>query len=273
VSSCDFNGRATHSARLGRGRPVLLWLLCAPLTCNAQSPSFYEDFSSGALDSTRWKVSNWHAPGSIPGKNTGVFSPAALDFSHGLLRISVMQSVDADGHVRSTGGEIQSRALFGYGTYEFVMRLASTADTPDGQGRVMSGSDSGAFTFVNNSETELDIEFLGSTPGSVWLTNWVNAAHNARNIKPTLYQQEQAPAAGLAEAFHTYRIDWSPGKVVWRLDDVVIATHLRHVPTTPAHLLVSHWGTNNEKWGGRATPGVPRYLYVRRVSFTPMAAG
>jgi beta-glucanase (GH16 family) len=255
------------------GLLALLCLLGMVANGEARSPAFYEDFSAGMLDTNRWKVSNWHAPGSIPGKNRGQFTPAALDFSQGLLRIAVTQNESTDGEVLSTGGEIQSREVFGYGTYEFVMRLASTADSPDGHGRVVSGSDSGAFTFINNSETELDIEFLGSTPEAVWVTNWVNAAHNARNVRPSLYQQERVRATGLADAFHTYQIVWSPGKVVWLLDDVVIATHLRHVPSAPAHIMVSHWGTNNEKWGGHATPGVPRYLYVRRVAFTPMEAG
>jgi hypothetical protein len=50
-----------------------------------------------------------------------------------------------------------------------------------------------------------------------------------------------------------------------------VATHTRNVPSTPAHIMISHWGTNNDKWGGPATLNVPRYLYVRKVSYTPMA--
>jgi beta-glucanase (GH16 family) len=235
------------------------------------SPAFSDDFRGGALDSSKWKVSNWHAPGTIPGRNLGAFTPQALDFSQGMLRIAVTQRLSSDGVMVSTGGEIQSRETFGYGTYEFVMRLASTSSTPDGAGRVVSGSDSGAFTFINNSESEIDIEFLGSTPDSLWLTNWVNSAHNVKGVKPTRYEQEKVRATGLADGFHEYAIAWTPGKVVWRIDGKAAATHTRNVPSAPAHIMISHWGTNHERWGGVATLDTPRYLYVRKVRFTPMA--
>lgn len=234
-------------------------------------PTFFDDFRSGQLDAGKWKVSNWHAPGTIAGRDQGIFSPAALDFSQGMLRISVTQTLGPEGVVVSTGGEIQSRETFGYGTYEFVMRLASTSPTSDGAGRVVSGSDSGAFTFINNSESEIDIEFLGNTPDSLWLTNWVNSPDNVKGVKPTRYQQEKVRATGLADGFHEYTIAWTPGKVVWRIDGRVVGTHTRNVPSAPAHIMISHWGTNNERWGGLATLDALRYLYVRKVRFTPMA--
>jgi beta-glucanase (GH16 family) len=246
---------------------VVFLALAAPGA--SQSSRFHDDFSGGKLDPAKWKVSNWHAPGTLPGRNQGVFTPDAVDFSQGMLRIGVTQTLGPDGVVRSTGGEIQSREVFGYGTYEFVMRLASTSETADGVGRVLSGSDSGAFTFINNSETELDIEFLGSTPDSIWLTNWVNSTNNLKGAKPTKYQQEEVRATGLADRFHEYRIVWTPGKVVWWIDGRMAGKHTRNVPSTPAHILVSHWGTNNDRWGGRATLGMARYLYVRKVEFTP----
>ena len=236
----------------------------------SQTSVFYDDFSGGRLDAAKWKASNWHAPGTLPGRNLGVFTPDALDFSQGMLRIRVTQSPGPDGTVMSAGGEIQSREVFGYGTYQFVMRLASTSDTPNGAGRVVPGSDSGAFTFINNSETELDIEFLGSTPDSIWLTNWVNSTNNHKGVKPTKYQQEEVRATGLADRFHEYKIVWTPGKVVWLIDGKMAGKHTRNVPSAPAHILVSHWGTSNDRWGGRATVGIPRYLYVQKVGFTPM---
>lgn len=144
-----------------------LVLVCLALAAPgaSQSSRFCDDFSGGKLDPAKWKVSNWHAPGTLPGRNQGVFTPDALDFSQGMLRIGVTQTLGPDGIVMSSGGEIQSREVFGYGTYEFVMRLASSSETAEGVGRVLSGSDSGAFTFVNNSEIELD-----RWPG--WIPVW-----------------------------------------------------------------------------------------------------
>jgi beta-glucanase (GH16 family) len=248
---------------------VVLACLAPGVPGVSQTSRFYDDFSRGELDPAKWKVSQWRAPGTLAGRNLGMFTPAALDFSQGMLRIAVTQTLRPDGVVMSTGGEIQSREAFGYGTYAFVMRLASTSPTPYGGGEVVSGGDSGAFTFINNSESELDIEFLGDAPGSLWLTNWVNSANNQKEVKPSRYEQERIPAPGLADGFHEYAMEWTPNRVVWRIAGKVVGIHTRNVPSTPAHIMISHWGTNNEKWGGRATLGIARYLYVRKVQFTP----
>jgi endo-1,3-1,4-beta-glycanase ExoK len=233
-------------------------------TAFGQRPAFYDDFETGRLDLSKWIPSNWKAPGSVSGVNEGRFTPDNLDFSHGLLCIRMTQELVPNG-VRSTGGEIQSRAVFGYGTYDFVMRAATTSRTPDGEGDVVSGGDSGAFTFINNSQTEIDIEFLGQTPGHIWLTNWVNPNPGR---KPTLKQFSNLPVATLAERFHKYTIVWAPGKVVWYIDGSRITTHTQNVPAVPAHIMINNWGTNSELWGGRATIGVTRYLYVKSVRFT-----
>ena len=42
--------------------------------------TFFDDFSKGSLDTSKWIVSNWGAPGG------GKFVPSYLDFSSGMLR-------------------------------------------------------------------------------------------------------------------------------------------------------------------------------------------
>lgn len=249
----------------------ILTVMCLSLLMigTAFSQTFSDDFAVGKLDTSKWIASNWKAPGNKPGLNAGTFSPANLDFSQGMLCIKLTQTKGQQVAVNSSGGEIQSKDVFGYGTYTFVMRVGSTATTPTGPGKVVSGSDSGGFTFINNSQTELDIEFLGDTPGSIWLTNW----NNAKLLKkPVDKQASQVSSNKLADAFYTYTIVWTPGQVVWYLNGARLATHTKKVPTAPAHILINHWGTNSNDWGGQATVGVTRYLYVKSVSFTPMGA-
>jgi hypothetical protein len=82
-----------------------------------------------------------------------------------MLRLNLTQSP-------SVGGEVQFRDLLGYGTYEWVARMGSTSPTPDGAGGPVSGGVSGLFSYVNNSETELDFEHEGQYIDKIELTTW-----------------------------------------------------------------------------------------------------
>ena len=137
------------------------------------------------------------------------------------------------------------------------MRMSSTSPTAEGSGSVVSGSDSAGFIYINNSQTELDIEFCGNTPGIINCTNW--STLNA-------HQTTSPSVANLAAGFHTYQLIWTPGQVQWTIDGVVVATHTSDVPSTPAYIMINFWGTNSANWGGLATPGVTRYMYVSSVS-------
>jgi beta-glucanase (GH16 family) len=238
-------------------------LLCLAMLMGGAMPlsaqSFVDDFSKGSLDESEWSVSKGKAPQS------GVFDPSNLDLSHGLLAIRVTQSTGPDG-VLSSGGEVVSKRVFGYGTYEFTMRMGSTSATPDGPGRAVSGSVSAGFTYVNNSQTEIDIEFIGNDPANVHQTTWINLAPKE---KPTLKETNTFKLPGLAEGFHTHGFIWYPGRVEWYIDGKLIAEHRKNVPTVPAHIILNHWGTNSDGWGGTATPGT-RYMYVKKVRFIPL---
>ena len=74
--------------------------------------TFYDDFSKGSLDTSKWIPSNWGAPGG------GSFVPSYLDFSTGMLRIKLTQTSSRP----SVGGELQSKNALGFGTYEWIMR-------------------------------------------------------------------------------------------------------------------------------------------------------
>ena len=90
--------------------------------------TFFDDFSKGSLDTSKWIASNWGAPGG------GKFVPSYLDFSSGMLRIKVTQTYTSTGGISSVGGELQSKNTLGFGTYEWVMRASSTSSTPTGSG-------------------------------------------------------------------------------------------------------------------------------------------
>lgn len=223
-------------------------------------PTFGSNFSSGLLEPTKWKASNFTVANYAGAGNTVTFTPKNLLFDEGMLCIRLDQP-DA---THSTGGEIQSLNRYGFGKYFFTMRLSSTAPTNAAAGTVVSGSDSGGFLFFDNSESEIDIEYCGDTPNNIWLTNWINPTPAN---PPTLKQYSEPAVPHLADGFHTYQIDWTPTSVRWFIDNILVATHTEHVPQVPAYIMLNFWGTNDTQWGGLATPGVTRYMYVKTVAY------
>lgn len=239
------------------------------------TPLFSDDFNTGKLDTSKWKVATYNSPDSHPDVNEGVYIPEALDFSNGMLTITSTQPRNHSGHrggaQRSYGGAIISKDRFGYGTYEFVMRMSTTSATPDGKGRAQTGSVSSGFLYWNKSESEIDLEFLGND-NAIWITTWKN-----KNLKQApkppfddIRQETQVENDYLAERFCTYRIEWTPGRVKVYIDDTLVAEHTHHVPTAAAQIILQHRGTNSDKWGGVAAIDQTHFFYVKSVSFTPM---
>jgi hypothetical protein len=218
--------------------------------------TFFDNFSSGSLDTSKWIPSNWGAPGG------GTFVPSYLDFSSGMLRIKVTQT-SSGGGVASVGGELQSKTAFGFGTYEWVMRASSTSSTPTGSGVAVSGQISSGFIFVNNSQTEIDSpEIEGQNPGTLWWTSWTSV--NTKQYTET--QASFAPEQG----FHSYKCVWTSPSIKFYVDGVLVSTHTGVVPQTPAFAMINHWGTNSTGWGGLATTNITRYMFVRSFSFIPL---
>ena len=222
----------------------------------APKPTFVDDFNSGTLNKANWIVSNWTSYNYGGAGSDVTFTSSNIDLSQGMLRMEL----NVPTATASTGAEIQSKQTFGYGTYETVMRMASTSATANGAGGTVSGSDSSIFSYINNSESEIDTEFCANTPGIINYTNWDTLAKN---------QATWPASANLAAGFHDYKMVWAPGQIQWYIDGVLLATHTQNVPSTPAYIMFNFWGTNSKSWGGLATPGVTRYFYVKSVSFTP----
>ncbi len=233
---------------------IVLMLLAASAAAQQQvlgKPTFEEDFNEGKINTNVWVVSNWNAPGG------GVFRPNYVDLSQGLLRISLTQT-ESNGYVSSVGGEIQTKAAYGYGTYEWTMRMSSTSPTKGGYGQVVSGQVSSGFSFINNSQSEIDWEVEGQYPNRIEMTNW-------KGLYAKQYTSSflQSPEAG----FHKYMFVWSANSLVFYIDGKKVSTHTQNIPSAPAYIMINHWGTNSTSFGGLATPGVERYMYVSSVKY------
>jgi len=222
-------------------------------------PTFSDTFSGGRLDATKWFVDTGRAPGNIPGKNRGTLNPKNIDLATGMLRLTLTQSI-SDGLATSEGAEIRSKQLFGYGSYVWVARAASTSDTPNGVGSAVSGTVTDFFNFINDSETEIDFEYQGTSPSRLEMTNFSTVSNS---------QSTDTPVSGAENSFHEYRYVWRADRIEFYVDGKLVSTHTEHIPSSPAAVLINLWGTNSSSFGGLATDAVTRYLYVSSFSYTP----
>ena len=231
-----------------------------------------DDFTGSTVDASRWVNVSGQAPGYIPGNHIGYYDPAHVSVQEGYLVISLTQDygiVDGLLGLISIGGLISTYETYGYGTYEWQMRMSSTAVTPLGLGSSVSGSVSAGFSYVNNSQTEIDFELGGHLPGWLYMTNW----HNKNPRTGPSDRQETYTAASLpdiSEKFHTYKFVWEKGKITFYVDDVFQTSHVTNIPSAPAYFMINHWGTNNLWWGGLANNvEASRYFYIDWVQYTP----
>ncbi|OFW09404.1 MAG: hypothetical protein A3G20_06175 [Acidobacteria bacterium RIFCSPLOWO2_12_FULL_59_11] len=239
---------------------------------NGGKPSGWrDDFTGSTVDDSRWVNASGQAPGYIPWNHIGYYDPTHVRVQNGYLVISLTQDygfVDGLLGVISNGGLIYTKETYGYGTYEWRMRMSSTAVTPEEPGSPVSGSVSAGFNYVNNSQTEIDFELGGHLPGWLYMTNWRNT--NPRR-DPTDSQETYTAASvpDISSKFHTYKFVWEKGKITFYMDDGFQTSHVTDIPSAPAYFMINHWGTNNPWWGGLATVGPSRYFYIDWVQYTP----
>jgi endo-1,3-1,4-beta-glycanase ExoK len=229
-----------------------------PNQTKSAAPTFNETFSGGTLDKTKWFIDTGSAPGNIAGINKGTLSAENVDLSTGMLRLKLTQSVSG-ALATSTGAEIRSKQLFGFGTYSWVARAASTSATPRGAGSAISGTVTDVFNFINDSETEIDFEYQGQSSSTLEMTNYSTVSHS---------QSTFTPVPGADSGFHEYKFVWSARKIDFYVDGTLVSTHTEHIPSAPAAVLINLWGTNSTSFGGLATAGATSYLYVSSFSYT-----
>jgi endo-1,3-1,4-beta-glycanase ExoK len=251
------SGRLNAQANSRGGRPkVTAW---------------QDDFNGSALDAARWINANGQAPGYISGKHIGYYDPSNVSLQGGYLVIRLTQengTVDGAPGVVSKGGLIYTKDTYAYGTYEWRVRMSSTATSPTGSGSPVSGSVSAGFNYINNSQTEIDFEFSGHLPGWLWMVNWYNT-NPATGPFESQETASSAPVPDITSAFHVYKFEWQQKRVTFYIDNVFQTSHVTNIPTKAAYFMINHWGTNNPWWGGTATTGPARYYYVDWAKYTP----
>jgi beta-glucanase (GH16 family) len=236
-----------------------------------------DDFSGRQIDKKRWVIASGQAPGHIVDYHMGTYEPGHVQLvkqgTNAFLELLLTQEtgqVDTNpSGTISKGALLYTKNQYGYGTYEWRMRMSSTAATPSGVGNSVSGSVSAGFVYVNNSETEIDFEFSALDPGTLYMVNWLNSDPQT---DPTEADEtyDTINLSSVSTTFHDYKFVWEATQISFYVDGVLQAVHTDNIPSAPAHFMINHWGTDSGLWGGSATVGVDRYFYVDWVKYTPL---
>jgi hypothetical protein len=204
--------------------------------------------SEFAFSGYDWETHNGSAPpvGNVNG-NVGTFDPMNVSVGSELV-LSLTQTQNGS-QILSSGSEVMTKQTFSYGTFEFTSRVDN----------VLSGSDSSGFLYAPNSLTEIDMEQVGNKPDAVDCTNWKGVS-NFQDTEITGFHQGNS---------HDFKIVWAATHVDWYVDGQLVVSHTQAVPNAPAPFLFNMWGTNKSTWGGLATIGPTRYMYISNFKYTP----
>jgi len=148
-----------------------------------------------------------------------------------------------------------------YGKYVFRMRAAEG-----------SGIISNFFLWKDGSELEgvaweeVDIEVFGQNNADSWQSNVITGL----DTRVTSEQVHNA-GASLADAYHTYSIEWTPGRVRWLVDGQVVrdtqggqASEL----ISPAQARFNFWPPNIPAWVGPWDDSIlPVHMFVNWVEY------
>ena len=130
------------------------------------------------------------------------------------------------------------------------------------------------FTYKNGSEVgntfweEIDIEVFGKNNATEWQSNIILGSS-----RPTLHtEQVHTASSSLADAYHTYVLEWTPDYVAWYLDGVevrrITGTSTVTSLTNPQSLRFNLWASDSVPWVGAWDDSVlPVYQFVNYIDY------
>jgi endo-1,3-1,4-beta-glycanase ExoK len=244
-------------ARAGASLVALALWAGLPALAQAQGPdgatgtSFVENFDR--IDPSIWYVSNGWNNG---GHQNCTWSKKQVTVEGGMLQLGFAQEKSKDRDYAC--GEIQSKARFGYGTYEVRMK---TATGP--------GLNSAFFTYIGPTDKkpwdEIDFEVLGKNTAQVQVNQYVNGKGGNEKLIPV--------AGGADKGFNDYAFIWEENRLRYFVNGQLVqeVTDRSKLPSNAQKIFISLWGTDTLKqWMGTLAYTGPATLTVDRVAFTAL---
>lgn len=161
------------------------------------------------------------------------------------------------------GGEIFSSESVLYGRFEIRMRVAKG-----------SGVLSTFFTYKNGSEIgntfweEIDVEVFGKDDATAWQSNIILGSS-----RPAIQSlQVHDATTSLADAYHTYVVEWTPDYVAWYLDGEEVrrinGTATVTGLSSPQSLRFNLWSNEDAGWAGPWDDSIlPVYQFVNYIEY------
>ncbi|MFC5445944.1 glycoside hydrolase family 16 protein [Rhizobium halophytocola] len=153
-------------------------------------------------------------------------------------------------------GEIQTKARFGYGTYEIRMQAATG-----------SGLNSAFFSYIgetdNKPHDEIDFEVLGKNTDEVQLNQYVSGTGGNEKLV--------AVAGGADKSYHDYAFIWAADRIRYFIDGKLVheVTDTSKIPSNAQKIFMSLWGTDTlSSWMGPFAYEAPISMKIDRVAFT-----
>ena len=236
-------------------------LLAQPVTAQQAAPdqvlgaAFFDEFDS--FDRNRWYVSDGWSNGTWM---NCTWARAMVDLRDGLLSLGFEKR--RAGERDYACGEIQTRQIFGYGTYEVKMRA------PRG-----SGLNAAFFTYIGpvhgQPHDEIDVEILGRDTAKVDLNAYVGGKDKGK-------ARVDVPADA-ADSFVHYAFVWEEARLRWYIDGVLVhelTPAEAPIPTHAQRIYLSLWGSDSfTDWMGPfVDPGQKVVAEYDWVAFTPLGS-
>src|SRR5262249_14906425 len=226
-------------------------------------------FGGTSLDTSVWTFDTSINTDNIPNLHQNHSDPSHVMVKNGYLQILLTQQQGRVGSnplgIVSTGAMIHTKETFGYGTYEYFARMASTASDPLAPGNIVSGSLSSLFNYTNDSETEIDMEAYGSWPNHIDVTTYKNP-NPSQDVTAADSSETNFPVPGVGAGFQVYKFVWTPTSINFYVNDQYQATLSNFIGSAPADLFVTLFGTDSST--NLASVGTNQYLYVQWIRYT-----
>lgn len=219
--------------------------------------AFREEFDR--FDRKAWYVSDGWSNGD---HQNCQWSKRAIGVSEGNLSLRYIPLPNAKaGKPAALCGEIQTKARYGYGTYEARIRTDAG-----------SGLNAAFFTYIGpvhkQPHDEIDVEILPRSADRVWLNKYQDGTDHGMG------QLADLPGFD-SGAYHTYAFIWEPGRIRWFIDGRQMMEQTENLPSHRQKIYFSFWGTDTlVRWMGPFTmPDQPLTMNVDWVAFTPLGQG
>ncbi|WP_232204266.1 glycoside hydrolase family 16 protein [Roseobacter sp. CCS2] len=214
--------------------------------------SFFDDFET--IDETLWGISDGWVNGDW---QNCLWSGDNVAVQNGILLLDF--AIQPNEKRDYTCGEIQSRHVYGYGTYEARFRTAAG-----------TGLNAAFFTYIGpqhgKRHDEIDFEVLTRDTTAVSLNTYVDSA--PKNGKRVPLPQ---PAD---DGFITYSFVWEPDGIRWYVDGVMMheTPPGAVLPENEQKIYASFWGSDSfPNWMGPfAEPETNLTMQVDWIAFTAL---